>query len=362
DPSVPGPELYSFSYSRRLVQITGTFSTGWKAKDIFLDTARSHDVRIGDVRASTPGPEIALVGYSNNLTVISPRSSGTPTLPTVTGKTAETIDSGAVKSIDLIVSANGPMTVTSSTSSTGITISQLPATVQYYGKVRITVQAKPANVDSTARIDVKVMAEGVWTWHNITIAIKADTLPPTVSKVTNATGALLQPNATITADEVLNFAFSEPVTRASFDKAKTDKKLKIVWGGKERDAVFSLSADGKIVSLDLNDLAPVGTVTVTLDGLKDDANNTIQSRTLSYKVAADEDDPPLDDLILVLVIGVIILIVIVILFILIFGGGKMKEDPRADDEGKEGVTDTSDDDGTDEEEGSDTEKSKGSEE
>jgi len=360
DPSVPGPELYAFSYSRRLVQITGTFSTGWKVKDIFLDTARSHDVRIGDVRASTPGPEIALVGYSNNLTVISPRTSGTPAPPTVTGKTAETIDSGAVKAIDLVVSANGPMTVTASTSSTGITMTQLPATVQYYGKVRITVQAKPTNVDSTAKIDVKVMAEGVWTWHNITIAIKADTSTPTVSKVTNATGALLQPNATITADEVLHFTFSEPVTRASFDAAKADKKLKAVWGGKERDAVFTLSADGRTISMDLNGLAPLGTVTVTLEGLKDEAGNTIQPRTLAYKVAADEEDPPIDDLVLIIIIGVIILIVIIILFILIFGGGKKREDARADDGGRKGVTDTPDDEGEDED--TDNEKSEGSEE
>lgn len=348
DPSIPGPELYSFSYSRRLVQITGTFSTGWKTKDIFLDTARSHDIRIGDVRASTPGPEIMLVGYSNNVTVISPRSSGTPSLPTVSGKTAETIDSGAMKAIDLVVSANGPLTVTSSTSSKGITMSQLPATLQYYGKVRITIQANPSNVDSTARIDVKVMAEGVWTWHNITISIKADTLPPTVSKVMNATGAVLQPNATIAAEEVLNFVFSEPVTRASFDAATVEKKLKVVWGGKERDAVFLLSADGRTISIDLNGLAPIGTVTVTMDGLKDDAGNNIQARTLSFKVAADEDDPPVDDLVLTIVIGIIILIVIIVLFILIYGGSKKKDDAQGDEEMNEEETDGSDDDGTDE--------------
>jgi len=250
----------------------------------------------------------------------------------VTGKTAETLDSAATKTIDLTVSANGPIDVTATTSSAGITMSQSTKVVPFYGRVRLTVQAKPTSIDATARIDVLVSAEGVSVWHNITISIKADSVAPSVSKVTNSTGVELQPNATIRPEEVLNFAFSEPVTKASFDAANAEGKLKVVWGGKERDAVFTLANDGKLISVDLKGLAPIGTVTVTLDGLKDEAGNTVQARTLYFKVEAKEDEPSTDDLVLVIIIAVVILVIIAILFFLINSGSKRKEREDAPEE------------------------------
>ncbi len=72
DPNEPGSELYSFGYSRRLVQITGSFAGGWNYKDLFLDTARGHEIRVGDFTPEIPGNEIALVGYSNNMTLVYP--------------------------------------------------------------------------------------------------------------------------------------------------------------------------------------------------------------------------------------------------------------------------------------------------
>lgn len=72
DPSVPGQELYSFGYSRRLVQLTGSFAAGFNSKDLFLDSARGHEIRIGNLRDDIPGLEIGIVGYSNNLTMVYP--------------------------------------------------------------------------------------------------------------------------------------------------------------------------------------------------------------------------------------------------------------------------------------------------
>ncbi|MEA3557942.1 MAG: hypothetical protein U9R75_01685, partial [Candidatus Thermoplasmatota archaeon] len=44
---------------------------GWTAKDIFMDSARAHEIRIGDIHPND-GNEIVLVGYSQNVTLVSP--------------------------------------------------------------------------------------------------------------------------------------------------------------------------------------------------------------------------------------------------------------------------------------------------
>ncbi|MFW3146460.1 MAG: hypothetical protein ACMUIE_06580, partial [Thermoplasmatota archaeon] len=327
DPNIDGSELYAFGYSTRLVQITGGFGSSWTVKDIFRDVARSHEIRIGDVHPNA-GVEIAIVGYSKNVTIVSQLEPAALSAPVVTGDDAMTIGSEEKKTLDLDVQYSSKMYF-SMDDIEGLDITLKPSSMLYSGRITVEVQAGVITEDATDNVVLKIKHDGGTLSYPIELTLEKDDKAPEPREVRTMEGDVLQEGDKVLWNETLEISFNEVISESSFFAAKDGGMLKVIWGGSERDVVFTLSEDGKSVMIDLDEQAAAGDITIELSGLKDAAGNEIETFTLTLEVeGGDEGDD--DNGMLFIIIIIAVLAVVAILGILIFlyqkkSGGEAEE-------------------------------------
>jgi hypothetical protein len=119
-------------------------------------------------------------------------------------------------------------------------------------------------------------------------------------------------------NDTLMFEFSEPISAESFQAAETNKTLKVEWGGKDVEADFQLSEDGKTMTVHLEPLELMGTITVYFDGLKDEAGLDISQNPIELKVKGKDsgEEDGYAWIIIIVVLIVLILIAVGIYFVM----------------------------------------------
>jgi hypothetical protein len=98
------------------------------------------------------------------------------------------------------------------------------------------------------------------------------------------------------------------VDPASFSTAVSNGGLKMEWGGDAREVLFTLSDDGKMITIDLDDKIVRGDTTLTISGLTDIAGNEIDTISLDIEVERESKTNK----------GGWVVIVLVVLFAVIF--------------------------------------------
>jgi hypothetical protein len=284
DPDIDGTELYSFGYTGNMTQHAGSFETGWESKVLFRDTARGHEIRIGEVIPGA-GPEIVLVGYSQTLNVISLKEGGEIRATTIEGPDAVTVNSGSTASVDIEISGEGLMYVAFSAPA-GITSTSSAWTIMHAGKARVTVEAGPTNVNSTVVLTVTVNGMAGPKNHNITVTIVGDTVRPAVTDVKYGT-AVLTPGGEVPSDGTLVVTMTKTVTKASFDAAVTADEVAVMRGSAKVSAAFTLGADMKTMTIVLADTSG-GDATLKIGGLTDMAGNEMGDYTFDFKTKVEE--------------------------------------------------------------------------
>ncbi|MGA1848805.1 MAG: hypothetical protein ACMUHB_05635, partial [Thermoplasmatota archaeon] len=225
DPDIEGAELYSFGYSTRLVQITGTFSGGWSTKDLFHDMARGHEIRIGDFHPND-GKEIAVVGYASNVTIVSLMEPVSAPIPTVSGDSTLSVDSESSATAKVQVSGDSYMTITAD-DVTGATVKLVPGKLFIQGTVEIIVTAGVISEDSIQDMKIYVDYGGGKVEHTIQVTLKADETAPSVSEFRNPEGDLIQDGDAVMWNDTIEITMSEPVSRSSFEAAVSGGLLKV---------------------------------------------------------------------------------------------------------------------------------------
>jgi hypothetical protein len=308
DPDIPGQELYAYGYSRKLTRISDPFGTGKNVKTLFTDVARGHEIRVGDIIPGKAGNEIGIVGYSNNFTIVHLKDQGEPVVPTLTGEGTITVASGETGTADLEVVGDSYMNLEISTLD-GVDVSVYPSTVFIKGDVKVEVVADHTNQEVTGDITITLHHPGGTVTKTISVTVTPDSSAP------SGTGASENDGAEIQLSDTVEITLSESVTEDSFDSAVTAGDIKVMVGEEIQDVVFSLSDDGKKVTVTMNDQMKTGTAVITVGGLKDLAGNTMETYTLSLEVKGEdsEDDDPDSTWLIILVIVVILIIAAVLI-------------------------------------------------
>ena len=326
DPNVPGNELYSYGYSTRLVQITGTFGSGWTTKDIFMDSARAHDMKIGDVHPDE-GSEIAIVGYSQNVTVISLREQTAAVPPSLSGENTATLHSGGSASIEIGVTSNIDVSV-SVDEVDGVEISLSSKTMFLSGILNVNLKAGSITENSSITFNIYLHFAGGTLSYPISLDLEADDEAPNVLDMQTEDGDSLSEGDEVSWNDTLKIIFNEPISEASFEAAKDGGLLKVEWGGVVIDVLFYRSADGKTITIDLNEQVLIGDITMTLSGLKDEAGNEIETFSVKLSVTLPEDGEEDGSLVIIGIISAALIIVLVfgaVIFLMNRGRGEGEE-------------------------------------
>ncbi|MGA1820882.1 MAG: hypothetical protein ACMUHU_07740, partial [Thermoplasmatota archaeon] len=333
DPNIPGNELYSFGYSTRLVQISGSFSTGWKVKDIWKDTARGHEIRIADIHPDE-GVEIATVGYSYNLTIFSQMDVEGTDVPEATSDEPYTLGPGEEKVIKVNIKTDAKMYF-SVNDVEDLEVVLLQDSMYFSGTLTIKVKAAHIAEDKTVTLNLQIDYGSGKLTYPMEITIGKDTVAPTVDVLTDSEGNELSDGGQILWNDTLTIQFSEPISEASFNAAKTAGTLKLEWGGKAREeAVFVLSEDRKSISVDLEPMKLAGTVTISLEGLKDDAGLDIDLTPLEVQVKGkmSDDGGGIAWIVIIIVLVIIVIGAAVVYFAFIgkkeSGEGDLPPEPK----------------------------------
>ncbi len=335
DPDIPGQELYTFGYSRRLMQISDPFGTGKAEKELFLDTARGHEIRVGDLIPDKEGNEIGIVGYSGNLTVVHLREEGEPVVPTLTGDGSVSVASGGSGTVNLKVDGDSYMSLEVSTLD-GAQVSVYPQTVFIKGDVKLGVMAEDTNTEITGDITVTLHHIGGTVTKTISITITPDTSAPSGTGASTG-GSALSEGSKVLYNDTIEIGLSEAVSQASFDTAVTAGDVKLTVGDETQNVSFSLSEDGTKVIITLNEEMNTGTAVISIGGLKDLAGNTMETYSLTLEVESGKDDSE-DDVgagWLIILVVVVILIIAVVLIAYFMMAYKKEEEQIPEDLPKE---------------------------
>ncbi|MBN1390825.1 MAG: hypothetical protein JXA22_09330, partial [Candidatus Thermoplasmatota archaeon] len=315
DPLIPGNELYSFGYSAKLVQITGSFASGWTTRTIWSDVARGHEIRVGDIHPDE-GVEIALVGYSRNVSVVSLMDVIETPAPTVTGAGPQNIASGEEKEIKLNIDSFSKVYF-SADNVDDLEFELVPGSMYASGTLTLKIKAMHVAEQTTKTLNLEVDYGSGKMTVPIEITIGADTTAPEVSGIKDAEDNSIGPADEVMWNSTIRIEFSEPISQASFDSAKTSGTLKLEIDSKVKEAVFQLSADRRSILVDLEPMELSGTATLYFDGLKDDAGVEIDQQPIDVKVkgkASDDENGGMAWIIIILVLIVIVVLAVIIYF------------------------------------------------
>ncbi|MGA1822519.1 MAG: hypothetical protein ACMUIG_08325 [Thermoplasmatota archaeon] len=335
DPDVPGPELYSFGYSRRVTKITGSFATSWSAEVVYFDSARGHEIRIGEILPGNGGAEIAIVGYSRSLTIIGLNEvdAGTNT-PTVDGPDSVTINSGETKTLSFTVEGDGQITI-GYDKDPALEVSINPATAMFKGSFKVTIRAVPTMANASATLTLNLGGATAGATKDIAVTIVADSAKPSVGDATLDDGTAITEDTKVEPNGSLMIPLSEAVTPESFQDALASGGISAMYGDEPAEADFTLSEDGKTIHIDLKDeKAEKDTLDIKISGLKDEAGNEVAPRTIPVKMKTDDGGGP-SILIPVIIVIVVLLVLVVIIGIILFLFMGKEEDGENPEEPKQ---------------------------
>ncbi|MCK5773801.1 MAG: hypothetical protein KAH57_08425 [Thermoplasmata archaeon] len=304
DPDISGQELYIYGYSRILYKAHGTFSAGFEVSQVFTDTARGHEIRIGDLMTSRPGLEIALVGYTRAMKVVS-FNRDAPDLhpPRITGSSSVTIASGEVKAISLTIEGSGPITLQINVDD-NINAEITPGTLFIKGEATINIDPGHTRASFETTVQVTAMGQGGSGSHNISISVAGDDSPPTIIAAVTPEGETIRDGTWVGPDDELTFSFNEPIDETTLSD------LKVTMGGQELEgATFNLSDDGSVLTLYLNNATTIGTIQVHLVGMADLAGNPLSDLVIEVRVEVHSEGSGSDLAILIVVLILIALLV-----------------------------------------------------
>ena len=313
DPDIPGQELYTFGYSRRLVQVIDPFGTGRGSREIFRDTARGHEIRIGDMDPASDGNEIALVGYSNNLTVVSIKEEGSSLTPSIRYTSRATVGSGEETSLDLEIDGGDTYMELEVVSPDGIEASVYPEMLFIMGTARLTILAEPTREDAVKDVTIVLNYPGGNTTVVIALSVTGDDSPPVPVSISDRSGNALNNGSTVPWNGTILVEFSEPVTRDSFESALESGAIRLDWGDEARDVEITLSGDGTEIMIALDEQVPVGGVKLTISGLRDEAGNEMGALTMDLNIKGEEENGPGSLWFIILVVFLIIVVVVAIM-------------------------------------------------
>ncbi len=304
DPNVEGQELYIYGYSRILYKAHGTFSAGFEISQVFKDTARGHEIRIGDLMTSRPGLEIALVGYTRAMKVVSlNRDAQDLTPPEITGSDSVTIASGEIKAISLAIEGSGPITLQIDVGD-NLDAEITPGTLFIKGEVTVTIDPGHTRTSFDSTVRITATGQGGSRSHNITLSVTGDESPPTIIAVVTPEGETVKNGTWVGPDDELVFTFNEPIDETSLSG------LKVTMGGRElEDPIFNLSDDGLVLTLDLNNATTIGTIEIHLIGMTDLAGNPLSDLVIEIRVEVHSEGGVSDLAVLIVVLLIIALLV-----------------------------------------------------
>ncbi len=311
DPDISGQELYIYGYSRILYKAHGTFSSGFEVTEVFKDTARGHEIRIGDLMTSRPGLEIALVGYTQAMKVVS-LNQGARDLapPEITGSDSVTLSSGEISTISLIIEGSGPITLQLDVGD-NLDAVITPGTLFIKGEATITIDPGHTQTTFDSTIQVIAIGQGGSGSHDITVSVTGDESPPTIITAVTPGGEALKNGTEVESDDTLVFTFDEPIDETSLSG------LKVTMGDKElEETTFSLSDDGLVLTLALNNATTIGTIEIHLVGMTDLAANPVSDLIIKVQVKGDSEDNGNGLVVLIVVLLIIAIIIVgVVLYI-----------------------------------------------
>jgi hypothetical protein len=236
----------------------------------------------------------------------------------VTGGSTQTIESGGEATYTIAIQSDSKMYF-SVNDVDDLEVMLLPEAMYSTGSLSLKVKAGRVAEDTTVNIDVEIdYITGTMTFPMV-ITIAADTTQPSVSEMVDQDGNTIADGSEVMWNDTLIFEFSEPISADSFHAAETAKTLKVEWGGKEVDADFELSEDGRTMTVQLEPLELMGTITISFEGLKDEAGLDISQDTLELKVKGketDDDESGYAWIIIIVVLIVLILIAVGIYFVM----------------------------------------------
>jgi hypothetical protein len=219
---------------------------------------------------------------------------------------------------------------------TGAAVKLVPGKLFIQGTVEVIVTAGVISEDSTQDMKIYVDYGNGKVEHTIKVTLKADETAPSVSELRNPDGDLIQDGDVVMWNETIEITMSEPVTRSSFDAAVSGGLLKVEWGGNVRDVVFTLSEDGKMITLDLNEQIAAGTMTVTISGLSDEAGNEVQPLTIMLEVNKSSDDDGDNTWVIVVIVLVIIAFLVIVAVLVAVVAAKNREKVSGEGDESEG--------------------------
>jgi hypothetical protein len=315
--------------STKLFQFTGSFAGGWNVKTIWDDVARGHEIRIGDIHPNE-GNEIGLVGYSNNVSIISMMDVENAPEPMVAGGATQTIESGGEGTFNLAIQSDSKMYF-SVNDAEDLEVMLLPEAMYSTGSLSIKVKAGHVTEDTTVALNVIIdYGTGTMTFP-IDVTITEDVTAPSLSSFYDMEGNVLANGDKVLWNDTLIFEYSESISAESFVAAKTGETLKLEWGSKVVEADFELSEDGKTMTVHLEPLELMGTITIYFDGLKDQAGLDIAQDPIEVQVKGKDDGEEPDNawIIIIIVLMVLILIAASIYFVV---NNQKKPEKEAGDE------------------------------
>ncbi|MEA3558332.1 MAG: Ig-like domain-containing protein, partial [Candidatus Thermoplasmatota archaeon] len=301
---------------------------GWTAKDIFMDSARAHEIRIGDIHPND-GNEIVLVGYSQNVTIISLREQTAAVPPSLSGESSVTLRSEGEASLEMEVTSDIDVSFSVDVVD-GVEIELSSETMFLSGVLYVSLKADVITEDSNTTFNIYLDYAGGSMSYPVSLDLEGDDSAPTVSEIRKRDGTALSGGDEVSWNDTIEISFNEPITEASFEAARSGELLKVEWGGAIMDVLFDITADGKTISMDLNEQVLIGDITVTISGLKDQAGNEMETLSVELSVTAPEEDGKDNGLIIIALIsaGLILVLVFGAVIFLMNKGGEETDMPK----------------------------------
>jgi len=347
DPNHPGNEVASYGYSARLNMLTPDKNKPgeWKARLLFKDVARGHDLAVGEFDSQHDGVELLMSGFSKNMTMVAQYDDITqPDFGISADKQIKTIPAGDSVSFNITVTSAGgfnePVYLELESPVEGISLSGFESqTVKGSGTARLTLDVDDSFTPSTINLKLNAYGAGMSKALTLSLEVKEGMSYINVVSVSPEDGA----HDVSTDDLEIEVEFDGTLNSSTL----TDENILISVDGKKYKGTMALSNDKRTVII--TDIHPendehgklpnnatvsitIGSGLKTLDGamLKGDYNWDFTTA----EAEGHEDAGEMEGLYLSLVIIIIIVFLIAIVGV-IYGKRQNKNEKEQEVEKEE---------------------------